>query len=482
MDGRALPIDGGKRGNRLRSRNGTDEHRRLGLVNGAVFLLLAVIGLLLITGCRRSVPTAVPTSSPLEELGRLPGLRRSNDPRLKEELARIEEERGTPEQLTVILPPPEENVAAVLVELFPKERLEFLVAQTADWLRLMPDQLRAEDRKAAEELIKSFQSQRARLRAGLLRPKCVFPIRFTAGFGANLGFVDQSVLAVQVEGVAANLAISQGDLASAIDSLDVAFRLCGILSRAKHPQMRWQAALLRRQALDWLQVVVSRPEITRDDLGKLADTLQKELAIWPSDADTWIGARALGMHAYEVVRIGRLYDLLTEREIKQLRQMYDIEELVRITQEHADQDELFYLTQMRSIIALCQKPYYQRVDEMEKLRALWETKSHDDETIIACRVLLSEVPLGETTHGEDLANVHAWLVALRAAREESLGRDVVNPLTGSPFIVETHNDTIYVSGIGTDIGRHGAIEVPRRPPPRVASSGDATNRQETGRP
>jgi len=188
------------------------------------------------------------------------------------------------------------------------------------------------------------------------------------------------------------------------------------------------------------------------------------------------------MHAYEVVRIGRLYDLLTEREIKQLRQMYDIEELVRITQEHADEDELFYLTQMRSIIALCQKPYYQRVDEMEKLRALWETKSHDDETIIACRVLLSEVPLGETTHGEDLANVHAWLVALRAAREESLGRDVVNPLTGSPFIVETHNDTIYVSGIGTDIGRHGAIEVPRRPPPRVASSGDATNRQETGRP
>lgn len=481
MDGRTLPLDGGKHGNRLRSRNGINARWRKRLGICASVLLLAVIGLVPLTGCRKSAPTAAPTPSPLEELGRLPGLRRSNDPRLKEELARIEEERATPEQLTVILPPAEENLATVLVDLFPKERLEFLVAQTSDWLRLMPYQLQAEDRKAAEELIKSFQSRRATLRAGLRRPKCVFPIRFTAGFGANLGFVDQCVLAVQIEGIAANLALSQGHLASAIDSLDVAFQLCGNLSRAKHPQMRWQAALLRRQVMDWLQIVVSSPEITRDDLGKLADRLQKELASWPSDADTWIGARALGMHAYEVVRIGRLYDILTEREIKQLRQLYDMEELVRIAQEHADEDELFYLTQMRSIIALCQKPYYQRVDEMEKLRAIWETKSHDDETIIACRVLLPEVPLGETTHAEDLANVCAWLAALRAAREESLSRDFVNPLTGSPFIVETENDTIYVSGIGTDIGRHGAIEVPRRPPPKAAPSGDSANRQEAGR-
>lgn len=423
----------------------------------------------LATGCQKPAQQVAATSSPLEDLGRLPGLKRSNHPGLKEELARIEEESGTPEQLTVPLPPAEENLAAVLIDLFPKERVQFLVAQTADWLRLMPDQLKDEDRKAAEELIKSFQPQRTTLRAGLLRPKCVFPIHFTAGFGADLGFVDQWTLAIQLEGLAANIALTRGNLKDAVDSWSVAFRLCGGLARTRHPQLRWQAAYLRRQALDWLQSIVSHPEISRDDLGKLADTLHKELAIWPADADTWIGARALGMHAYELVRIGRLYDILTEREINHLRQSYDLESLVRIAQDNVDQDELYYLTEMREVIRLSQKPYYQRVDELEKLRGTWESKARDDETIVACRILLPEVPIGQKTQAEDLANVLAWSVALRTAREEKVDRDLVNPLTGSPFIIEVQDDIFYVSGIGTDLGRHGAIEVPRRPPPKTTA-------------
>lgn len=430
---------------------------------------LAIFGLclsLVVAGCRQASQPVAPTPSPLEELGRLPGLRRSTHPQLSEELARIEEEGGTPEQLTVPLPPREDNAASALVALFPKERVEFLVAQTSDWLRVAPDRLQKEELQAAKSLLQSFQTQRATCRAALLRPKCVFPIRFTAGFGADLSFVDQCVLAVQIEHLAAALAISEGNLDAAVDALNVALRLCGVLSRTKHPLLRWQAASLRRQTLDCLPTLVSHPEITRDALGQIADTLQKELAIWPSDAETWIGARALGMHAYELVRIGRLYDVLTEREIKQLRQSYDLEELVRTTQEHADQDEFYYLTQMREIIKHSQKPYCERAGELEKLQAAWEHKSHDDETVVACRVLLPEVPTGQKTQAEDLANVCAWLVALRAAREDFQSWDTVNPLTGRPFIVEVQDDTVYVSGIGTDIGLHGAIGVPRRPPPK----------------
>jgi len=434
------------------------------------FILLVLLVGTLATGCQKPVQDVAPVSSPLEDLGRLPGLRRSGHPGLKEELARIEEESGTPEQLTVPLPPAEENLAAILVDLFPKERVEFLVAQTGDWLRAMPEQAqwKAEDRKAAEQFIKSFQPQRATLRMGLTRPKCVFPIRFTAGFGADLGFADQCILAIQIEGLAANMAVAQGDLKAAVDAWNVAFRLCGVLARARHPQLRWQAASLRRQSLDWLQFVVAHPEITRDDLGKLADTVQKELAIWPADTETWIAARALGMHAYELVRIGRLYDVLTEREINRLRQSYDLESLVRIAQENVDQDELYYLAEMREVIRLSQKPYYQRVDELEKRRGTWESKARDDETIVACRILLPEIPIGQKTQAEDLANVCAWLVALRAAREEKVDADFVNPLTGNPFIVESQEGTLYVGGIGTDLGRHGAIEVPHRPPPKTA--------------
>ncbi len=428
--------------------------------------ILALCLFLFLVGCRQANQPATPTPSPLEELGRLPGLRRSPHPQLSEELARIEEEGGTPEQLTIPLPPPEDNVAAALVALFPKERVEFLVAQTADWLRAAPERLQKEELQSAKSLVQSFQPQRATCRAALLRPKCVFPIRFTAGFGADLSFVDQCILAVQIEQLAAALAIAEGNLEAAVDALAVAFRLCGLLSRTKHPLLRWQAASLRRQTLDWLPAVVSHREITRDELGRIADALQKELAVWPSDAETWIGARALGMHAYELVRIGRLYDVLTEREIKQLRQSYDLEELVRMTQEHADQDELYYLTQMREIITHSQKPYYEWAEELEKLQGIWEHKSHDDETVVACRVLLPEVPTGQKTQAEDLANVCAWLVALRAARQDTQGLDIVNPLTGRPFIVEVQDETIYVSGIGTDIGRYGAIEVPRRPPPK----------------
>ncbi|MGQ9503393.1 MAG: hypothetical protein ACUVQG_01590 [Thermogutta sp.] len=476
MELNPLPIGHGELCSGLRTSVRKEDGGWKSLAGCGFLPFLAITILFLSPGCRKPAERGPSTSSLLEDLGRLPGLRRSAHPGLKEELARIEEERGTPEQLTVPLPPAEENLAGVLVDLFPAERVEFLVGQTADWLQLFPDRFKAEDRKAAEELVKSLQPQRATVRAGLMRPKCVFPIRFTAGFGANLGFVDQCILAVQVEEIAAVLGLSEANLTSAIDALEVAFRLCGVLSRAKHPQLRWQAAILREQALQWLQLAVSHPAITRDELGRLANILQKELAIWPSDADAWIGARALGMHAYELIRIGRLYDVLTEREIKQLRQAYDLEELARIAQERADEDELFYLTQMRKIIALCQKPYYQRVEELETLQAMWESKAREEEAIVASRVLLPEVPAGQKIQAQDLANVQAWVVALRAARDEGPGEDVVNPLTGSPYIVEVQNDTIFVSGIGTDLGRHGAIEVPRRPPPKTATSEERVDR------
>lgn len=423
-------------------------------------LLCLLLFLACLAGCSKSPPPQEVPISPLVQLGNLPGLRESADAVLQEELARIEEEGGTPKQLTARLPPAEENLATVLVDIFPKERLDYLLAQTADWLTRDPSKIDDSTRQSIKQLLDSYRTQRAAVRVGLTRPKCQFPIQFTAGFGADLSFLEQMVTATRLEGLAVLVAVDRGDVDAALDGLTVMLRLCGRVAWTKHPQVRIQAALGRARTLQLCQSVVKHLPLTREHLTQLAGVLRREVAAWPPDRDAWIGARALGLHTYEVVRIGRLYDVLTSAEVKELREGFSLEELVRTVRENADRDERYYLLQMRELIALCDKPYFERKTELERRKAEWQHKARDSTVLVACRLLLPPVPDGQRIQAEDLANVLAFLTAIELASGVKQAAQVTNPLTGEPYWVEEQNEWLYLSRIGTAIGEHGAIEVP----------------------
>lgn len=420
--------------------------------------LLLFCLMLVSAGCRPAASPAPAPPSPLEELGKLPGLRRTKEQALKAELSRIEEERGTPEQMTLPLPAPEDNVAAIFHELFPAERLPFLLAKSDEWLTAEPQTL-AEDRDALRDFLRPWESQRKLVRKALHRPRCVFPIAFTAGFGADLRWVNQVILAVDMELLAALLHLEDGQSDEALGCVEIALEITHRLSQGRHPVVRFEATRLRRKGLDVLQTILLKGEASRESVSRLADGLDRQLATWPSDAETWKAFRALGLHAYELVRIGRLFDILTEQETHRLRRDHDLESLVVTARESADADELYFLLQMREVIKLAEQPFFRWKGELERLQAAWQSQADDERFLVSCGVLLPMIPEGQTTQAEEAANVTAWWVALRAALGQKDASQRVNPLTGENYWLESQGDWMYVSGIGTDLGRQGAIAV-----------------------
>lgn len=437
-------------------------HRSL---RSSSFLVAGMLLGLLAVGCQKASRQEETPPSPIEELGKLPGVRKTLLPALREELARIEEEGGTPELMTPRLPPPEENLAAVFHELFPADRLEFLLARSRE---LVLSGLPADDAAAGalQEFLRPLEVQQKAVRAALHRPKCVFPIAYTAGFAADLRFADHVIMATRVELLQALLSASKGESGRSLESIGVALRISHRLSQTAHPHLRFEAARLRRAVLDVLQEIFSHGKVFREDAARLNEVVRNILATWPEDADTWKAARALGLHAYEVVRIGRLFDLLTDEEAKTLSQEYDLRTLVEKTRAHADQDELYYLTQMRQVIDLSRKPYFERKPALDRLVSEWQARKADEEVLVACRILLPMVEPGQLVQAEDRANMLAWAVALDAALGHQNATEVVNPLTGEKYWVESSGDWLYINGIGTDLGRHGAIAIPRFPSPK----------------
>ncbi len=438
---------------------------RRGLMSRSFLAFGILVHYLLSTGCQRASQHEALHPSPLEELGKLPGVRRTLLPALREELARIEEEGGTPELMTPRLPPADENLAAVFHELFPGDRLEFLLAKSRELL-LSGFPVDDAAARAIQEFLHPLEVQQKAVRAAMHRPKCLFPIAYTAGFAANLGFADHVIMATRMELLQALLSAYKRETGKSLESIGVALRISHRLSQAGHPALRFEGARLRRTVLDTLQEVFSHGEVLREEVAKLREVMKNILATWPEDADTWKAARALGLHAYELVRIGRLFDLLTDEEAKMLSQEYDLRLLVERTRTQADQDELYYLTQMRQVIELSRKPYFARKSALDRLVSEWQARRADEEVLVACRILLPMVEPGQLAQAEDHANMLAWAVALNAALGDRNPAEAVNPLTGEKYWVESSNEWLYISGIGTDLGRHGAIEIPRFPSPK----------------
>ena len=105
--------------------------------------------------------------------------------------------------------------------------------------------------------------------------------------------------------------------------------------------------------------------------------LEQQITQWSDDCMAWIGDRALGIHAYEMVRDGNLMSILTKQEIDELEVKGDLRAFDKAVLASIDDDECFYLSAMRQVIDASQKPYYQRLPTFEQInaqRVSWRTR------------------------------------------------------------------------------------------------------------
>jgi hypothetical protein len=421
-------------------------------------------------GCSCDEPPKDPRQQIADDFGGLPGLAETPDPKLRDELSRIEEEGGTPELLAQNAVADAENVAAGLANLFPPWSCDSILQQAREILPAGEFDLSPTGLERAIRFRQQYDDLRRKAREALKRPHSSFGIQYTAGFFADPCGVDAAEICVRLEVVEAAERLVDGEVAGAIESLGYIFRLTSCLAAEKHPTVRLEAARHRAGALALLQSIVEHPEIERpkitdEQLLQLRKMVQKQIDAWPPDADAWIGDRALGLHAYEMVRAGRLTDLLTEEEKRQFKKEGLIEDLPAAAQRHANRDELYYLETMRKIIDASTQPYYQRTDVFEAVRNDLHRKRNSMEfPMVAGRLLLPGIERGHALQAWDRANCEVWALALTIAAGRKPPDYRISPLSGEEYVIDSSQEAVTVR----DPGAIGFPKPPLAVAPRLA--------------
>lgn len=402
--------------------------------------------LLLLAGCAGESKEPFDLDD-LERFGSLPYLKATRDQQLADELARIIEDGGTPEQLTIS--DGEQSVGDVLKQLFPKDQLALVVTRSDELFP--PREFRFDPAQLEQVIAFRQQNDRHRLEArrALKQARPHMGIRFVEGFSADTSVIDAVRLCVRLEAFHAAELLAEDNLDGAILAVDQMLALTQCLGAEKHLDVRLHAAYLRAEALAVMQAIVTHAKVTREHLLTLLQTVQAQLHHWADDAHAWIGERAIGLHSYELVREGALLILLTEEEVKDFEREGDLRILAKAARRNADRDQIYYLETMRQVIEACEKPPHARLELLNSITGeLEERRGASDYPLVAGRLLLKELDAAHAIQARDRANWEAWAVALEVATGGGPGK-TVNPLTGKPYIVTRENSLVIVSGIAT---------------------------------
>lgn len=407
-----------------------------------LFFLMAAFA---VSGCWSRSPAEL-NEAALIELGELPGATQSVSQPLRDELARIREEGGLPTQLTRSNVTESDNLSLILTQLFQAESLPELVARVDE---AFPGERFTFSPIALEKAIRlrrSYDKQLVAIADSLKSPQRVFVVDYRQGFFADRSFIDACRVAVTLETYRVAEQLVENRPTDALPSLRMMFDLTQRLAALQHVEARLEAVELRSRAFQVLQAVVDHPQFSADDLASIRPLVHQQLTHWPPDHAAWIGDRAVGLHAYELVRRGELLQLLTADEVAQFTKEGTLADLHNAARRIVDQDELYYLQTMRTLIDACQKPYVQREPIFgEILQAQHERRYEPDFPLVAARVFLPNIEQAQRLQAEDRALVEIWALALSLAAGNARQSERLDPASGKPYRVSLGTNRVTVS-------------------------------------
>lgn len=435
-------------------------------MKSAPLLLALLAASLLPSGCGPS-PARERLRTPKEPFDQLPGLRASQHPKLQRELARLTDERATPLLVRRATVPVEQNAAAPLAGLFSNDDLDYLERHSESIAKIAGLPLTGDALDEGASMLAGHERQLDITRRALDRPRCDLGIDATRGALADLALVRTARLAARWEAFAASRALAKRDRAGAIESLVRSLRWAEHLASERHVVARVEGAYARLEALSILAHLVEQPGVTPDDQAYFAELIAYQLDRWPADAEAWIGDRAQGLHAYEMARQRKILRLLTPDEIAQFESEGLAGRFRRFIPSELDDDEWFYLATMRRVIEACRRPYYERDEVFDMIRAeVDELQANDRYPLIAARLLLADIEQAQRAQAEDRAACEAYCIALSLAAGRARPPFATNPLTGTAYEVTEDVSRVSVRPAGDGSQPLKTAIVPRGAPAR----------------
>jgi hypothetical protein len=406
-----------------------------------------------VAGCQRqSTPQKLDTEA-LAQYGSLPGLRASHDSNLTDELARLESEEATPEQLSPQVEPDGQSTAATdlgqqMNKIVSPKEAEFAFRRIDNRYPHAEFTFSPTGLETLREIGEPFVEAFARYRQLLARPDLEFRVDLRQGLLADLSFIDQAKFLHRLEGIAAAEALTNGTPAEAVFPLRNMLTIDARLARLHHVVPRLTAASLRADAMRVLEAIAQHPQTSLPIHVELYRLVAQQLNEWPNDATAWIGDRAQGLHTYELIRDGYLTSLLSRGELDQLREDRQFTAFLRATADTINADQWYYLQAMRRIIQQCDEPYYRRKETLHEVETeLRELEDTSQYPVIAAKLLLKDIALGHRLQAADRALCEAWALALAGSTGSAQPEFGVNPLTGEPYKVQTSPNHLTVGNI-----------------------------------
>ena len=436
------------------------------------YWLLAVSVAALSTGCGSETQ-----SGPLDaaSYAALPGMESSHHAQLRDELARLVAERGTPLLLSAAVPAApattpsstgpaasaQANAAVALRQVFPPDRMES-ISKELD--RMVPEELFPIDPvrlRSASAFRRTYEQHRLQYRQALDRPTCNFQLDHRQGLLGEMWFLEVLRLGNALESIWAAESVAAGRLEQAVESLTYMLHAAEWLAAESHLATRLQATQLRHEALLVLEAICQHPDADRQMQSDLLDLLQEQLAAWPDDSGAWIGERAQGLHAYEIIRDGYILSLFKFSEIERLRAEIQLTERLQVLPKTIDDDQWFYARAMRKVIDSCKQSYTERQQVIREINAeLDELRETPRYPWIADRLLLGDLQFVHDLLAQDRALVEAWALALAVTTQRKPGVGETNPLTGHPWRARQRPTYVIIDDIVTASGRPVTVPIP----------------------
>ncbi len=405
------------------------------------------------------------------ELVTLPHLKTTHDPELRAELSRLEAEQATPQLLDAnrdrgggSAKANAVRIVKELNEIYPLRDARLTGQRVARFypqgeFRFGPIPL-----EKARDICKLCGPQLKQYRKMFRRKGFRCDVSVSDGLLADLSLLDHARLAHRLEALTAADVLTGGQPSAVLLPLRNMLRIDACLASITNVSARLAAARLRAEALEVVAALVKHPRCSRVICDELLRIFANQLDHWTADRVAWVGDRALGLHAYEMVRDGQLMNILTADEIAQLEKDGDLVAFDEAVRRSLDDDEKFYLANMRRLIAACDKPFFARRETFDELdQTLNQLRNTSHFPLFADKVLLPDVVAGQHEQALDRARCEAWALGLGAALGQKIDPTARNPVTGKLYDLARQEDAIVIGNLdGQDI-KEPALTIPIPP-------------------
>lgn len=343
-----------------------------------------------------------------------------NEPRIKNELARLESSGGLPKQMAEqYRSRTDESSTAQTARFFDgtdPDYVEDQLSKSGHWWNAKAPGRELLITTQGEDYLRKWDSQRIAARQVLIQPDVRYPIQIEQGYLADPTWVGMMHCLARAELLEAASQAKDDNVSEAVTAVAYAIAYGDQLNQVPILAARNTAGAIRQEVFVTLRALLRHPKLEPGHLRTMETVLEQTHRAWPDDTELWKVDRACGLHFLEMIRAGHLASLLTREEYDAMTASGELAKLTVNIAKNMTADQAFYLESMKKVVDSAKEPYYARVEVLNSIAdALNQARNSGSYPIVSGDFLLSGMHAQQADLAKDKLRLTTWLTALQIA-------------------------------------------------------------------